>query len=185
MHYIEEPLLFLDTMNTQVHETTKSMPYELVFGQPPRSIIIPEPRLKGRIDEEQLDEKDGDINDDEVVKEEKEFNSDESSTEDIKQETSNEEDKNEVLKCEMSMQQQVRQQLTDPDNHNLLFVRFRKMALHWRTLQLTLRRILLKMQRIAVNQLCLNERIQSHYCLDLCLLKRNIWRYVRRQMLHS
>ena len=104
MHCIKEPLLFLDTMNTQVHETTKSMPYELVFGQPPRSIIIPEPRLKGRIDEEQLDEKDGDINDDEVVKEEKEFNSDESSTEDIKQETSNEKDKNEVLKCEMSMQ---------------------------------------------------------------------------------
>ena len=104
MHVQKEPLLFLDTMNTQVRETTKAMPYELVFGQPPRSIIIPEPQLK---DEEQLDEKDGDIIDDEVVKEEKECNSDESSTEDIKQEAYNEEDKNELLKCEMSMQQQV------------------------------------------------------------------------------
>ena len=52
----------------QVHEKTKAMPYELVFGQPPRSIIIPEPRLKSTIDEEQLDEKGGDIIDDEVVK---------------------------------------------------------------------------------------------------------------------
>ena len=75
----------------QVHETTKAMPYELVFGQPPRSIIIPGPRLKGTIDEEQLDEKDGDIIDDEVVKEEEECNIDEPSTEDIKQETYNEE----------------------------------------------------------------------------------------------
>ena len=93
-------------MNIQVHETTKAMPYELVFGQPPRSIIIPEPRLKGTIDEEQLDD---DTTDDEVVKEEKECNSDESSTEDIKQETYSEVDKNELLKFEMSMQQQVRQ----------------------------------------------------------------------------
>ena len=138
---------FLDTMNTQVHETTKAMPYELVFGQPPRSIIILEPRLKGTIDEEQLDEKDDDITDDEVVKEEKECNSDESSTEDIKQETYNEEGKNELLKFEMSMQQQVKQQLTDPHNHNLLFVQFGKCH----CMQLTLRRSLLKMQRIAVN----------------------------------
>ena len=114
----------------QVHETTKAMPYELVFGQPPRSIIILEPRLKGTIDEEQLDEKDDDITDDEVVKEEKECNSDESSTEDIKQETYNEEGKNELLKFEMSMQQQVKQQLTDPHNHNLLFVQFREMSLY-------------------------------------------------------
>ena len=101
--------------------------------------------MKGTIDEEQLDEKDGDITDDEVVKEEKECYSDESTTEE--QETCNEEDKNELLKFEMSIQQQVRQQLTDLHNHNLRFVQFREMALCWRTLQLTLRRSLLKMQR--------------------------------------
>jgi hypothetical protein len=182
MHCAKEPLLFLDTMNTQVHETTKAMPYELVFGQPPRSIIIPEPRLKGTFDEEQLDEKDGDIIDDEVVKEEDECNIDESITEDIKQETYNEEDQNELLKCEMSMQQQVMQQLTDTHYHNPLFVQCREISLYWR---LTLRRSLLQMQRIPVNQLGLKKHIQSHYCLDPCLLKRNIWRYVRRQMLHT
>ena len=157
------------------------MPYEHVFAQPPRSVIIPESRLKGTFDE-QLDEKDGDIIDDEVVKEEEECNIDESSTEDIKQETYNEEDKNELLMCEMSMQQQVMQQLTDTHNHNHLLVQFREMSLYWR---LTLRRSLLQMQRIPVNQLGLKKHIQSHYCLDPCLLKRNIWRYVRRQMLHT
>ena len=60
-------------MNTQVHETAKQMPYELVSGQPPRSIKIPEPWLKGMIDEEPLDENDAVMykTDDEVVKEEK------------------------------------------------------------------------------------------------------------------
>ena len=78
------------TMNTQ---TAKQMPYELVFGQPPRSLKIPEPRLKGMIDEEQLVEKDAVIYkaDDEVAMEEKECNGDEPSsivsTEDPKQET--------------------------------------------------------------------------------------------------
>ncbi|KAL5509343.1 hypothetical protein EMCRGX_G004698 [Ephydatia muelleri] len=82
------------TMNTQVHETTKQMPYELVFGQPPRSIIIPDPRLKAMIDEEQLDEKDTVTckSDDE----DKESNHDDSSSvgiiEDLKH---NEEEKNE------------------------------------------------------------------------------------------
>ncbi|KAL5459859.1 hypothetical protein EMCRGX_G033244 [Ephydatia muelleri] len=80
------------TMNTQVRETTKQMPYELVFGQPPRSVKIPEPpRFK-------------------VVKEEKECNGDEPismvSTEDLQQEAYNEEDKNELLKYEISMQLQ-------------------------------------------------------------------------------
>ena len=103
--------------------------------------------------------------DDEVVKEEVECNIDESSAEDLKQETYNEEDKNELLKCEMSMQQQVMQQLTDPHNHNPLFVQFREMSLHW---QLTLGRSLLQMQRIPVNQLGLKKHIQSHYCLDPC-----------------
>ena len=32
------------------------------------------------------------------------------------------------------MQQQIRQQLTDPHNHNL-FVQFREVSLYWRTLQ--------------------------------------------------
>ncbi|KAL5516751.1 hypothetical protein EMCRGX_G002158 [Ephydatia muelleri] len=82
------------TMNTQVHETTKQMPYELVFGQPPRSIIIPDPRLKAMIDEEQLDKKDTVTckSDDE----DKESNHDDSSSvgiiEDLKH---NEEEKNE------------------------------------------------------------------------------------------
>ena len=94
--HMQSCLLFLDTMNTQVHETTKQMPYELVFGQPPRSIIIPDPRLKAMIDEEQLDEKDTVTckSDDE----DKESNHDDSSSvgiiEDLKH---NEEEKNEVL----------------------------------------------------------------------------------------
>ena len=47
-----------DTMNTQVHETTKHTPYELVFEQPPRSVLIPDTTMKGKINEEdfQVDE---------------------------------------------------------------------------------------------------------------------------------
>lgn len=33
-------------MNTQVHETTGSSPYELVFGQKPRAILFP---LQGKV----------------------------------------------------------------------------------------------------------------------------------------
>ena len=84
------------------------MSYEVVFGQPPWSIIIPEP---GMIDEEQLDEN-RDAGIDEVVKEEKECNGDEPSsmvnTEDLKQDTCNEDDKNELPNSEISKQQQVK-----------------------------------------------------------------------------
>jgi len=48
--------MYTDTLNTQVHETTKHTPYELVFGQPPRSLVIPDPTLCGKIDEEELAE---------------------------------------------------------------------------------------------------------------------------------
>ena len=79
----------------------------LYLASPPRSIKIPELRLKGV---EQLDEKDTVMykTGDEVVKEEKVWIGDEPSsmvsTEDLKQETHQEEDKNELLKCEISMQ---------------------------------------------------------------------------------
>ena len=43
-----------DTLNTQVHESTKQMPYELVFGQPPRSIVEPDGKLRGRCCEEDI-----------------------------------------------------------------------------------------------------------------------------------
>ena len=33
--------IFPYAMNTQVHDTTKQTPYELVFGQPPRAIAVP------------------------------------------------------------------------------------------------------------------------------------------------
>ena len=86
----------------------------LYLASPPRSIKIPELRLKGVNNEEQLDEKDAVMykTGDEVVKEEKVWIGDEPSsmvsTEDLKQETHQEEDKNELLKCEISMQLQVR-----------------------------------------------------------------------------
>ena len=44
--------LILDTINTQVHEATKHTPYELVFGQPPRSLLVPDPEFRGRLEEE-------------------------------------------------------------------------------------------------------------------------------------
>ena len=46
--------LFLDTLNTQVHEVTKHTPYELAFGQPPRSLVILDPSFRGKLDEEDL-----------------------------------------------------------------------------------------------------------------------------------
>ena len=48
------PCLFIDTMNTQVHEATKHTPYELVFGQPPRSLLVPDVGFRGQLDEEIL-----------------------------------------------------------------------------------------------------------------------------------
>ena len=52
--YIHVPCPSVDTLNTQVHETTKQTPYELVFGQPPRSLLIPDTTLAWRIDEEDV-----------------------------------------------------------------------------------------------------------------------------------
>ena len=49
-------------MNIQVHETTGTSPYELVFGQKPRSVVFPSGK-KGIIFEEDL-ENDGVIFDD-------------------------------------------------------------------------------------------------------------------------
>ena len=43
-----------DTMNTQVHDTTKQTPYELVFGQPPRAIVVPDVNFQGQLDEDVL-----------------------------------------------------------------------------------------------------------------------------------
>ena len=44
-------LIYSDTINSQVHETMKTTPYELVFGQPPRSVIAPDSTVGGIIDE--------------------------------------------------------------------------------------------------------------------------------------
>ena len=41
-------------MNTQVPESIKKMPYEVVFGQPPRSTIVPDVHFKGTFDENDL-----------------------------------------------------------------------------------------------------------------------------------
>ena len=43
-----------DAMNTQVHETTGRSPYELVFGQKPRSVLFPVSTATGVILEEDL-----------------------------------------------------------------------------------------------------------------------------------
>ena len=43
-----------DAMNTQVHETTGTSPYELVFGQKPRSVLFPTSTAVGVILEEDL-----------------------------------------------------------------------------------------------------------------------------------
>lgn len=51
-------LIMLDTLNTQVHEATHHTPYEMVFGQPPRSLLLPDPSCKQMINEEDLLEPD-------------------------------------------------------------------------------------------------------------------------------
>lgn len=48
-----------DTINTQVHETMKTTPYELVFGQPPRSVIVPDSTVGGIMDETAIQLDDG------------------------------------------------------------------------------------------------------------------------------
>eukprot|EP00731_Ephydatia_muelleri_P001341 Em0001g1341a len=39
----------------KVHSSTKHTPFELVFGQPPRSVVVPDARLKELINEEDLE----------------------------------------------------------------------------------------------------------------------------------
>ena len=41
-------------MNTQVHDTTKQTPYELVFGQPPSAIFVLDVNFRGQLDEDVL-----------------------------------------------------------------------------------------------------------------------------------
>ena len=41
-------------MNTQVNDTNKQTPYELVFGQPPRAIFVPDVNFRGQLDEDVL-----------------------------------------------------------------------------------------------------------------------------------
>ena len=43
-------------MNTEVHETTKATPYELVFGQRPRTSLFPSEHGPNIVTEEQLEE---------------------------------------------------------------------------------------------------------------------------------
>ena len=55
--YVVNVIMFYviaDTMNTQVHDTTKQTPYELVFGQPPRAIFVPDVNFRGQLDEDVL-----------------------------------------------------------------------------------------------------------------------------------
>ena len=51
-------VFFKDTINTQVHETMKTTPYELVFGQPPRTVIAPDTTVGGIVDEVTLQHED-------------------------------------------------------------------------------------------------------------------------------
>ena len=65
LHYYLR-LFLLDTINTQVHEATKHTPYELVFAQPPRSVIIPDPSFHGRIEDDLGDSSEQDPADENV-----------------------------------------------------------------------------------------------------------------------
>ena len=53
--YVVNVIMFYviaDTMNTQVHDTTKRTPYKLVFGQPLRAIFVPDVNFRGQLDED-------------------------------------------------------------------------------------------------------------------------------------
>ena len=66
--YIHACIVFyLDMLNTQVHEATKHTPYELVFGQPPRSLLVPNVTFKGKINEEELEEPNQEEEDDSIA----------------------------------------------------------------------------------------------------------------------
>ena len=43
--------LILDTINTQVQEANKDTPYNLVFGQPSRSLTVADPEFQGQLEE--------------------------------------------------------------------------------------------------------------------------------------
>ena len=45
----------IDSMNTQVHDTTGRSPYELVFGQMPREVVFPSSKKSAIILEEDLE----------------------------------------------------------------------------------------------------------------------------------
>ena len=53
-HFIKAS--YTTMLNTQIHEATKHTPYELIFGQPPRSLLVPNVTFKGKINEEELEE---------------------------------------------------------------------------------------------------------------------------------
>ena len=42
-------------MNTEVHNSTKQTPYELGFGQPPRTIFTPAVNFRGQLNEKPCD----------------------------------------------------------------------------------------------------------------------------------
>ena len=48
-------------MNTRGHDSTKQTPYELIFGQPPRAIFVPNVNFQGQLDEDVLKTYDGKI----------------------------------------------------------------------------------------------------------------------------
>ncbi|KAL5486382.1 hypothetical protein EMCRGX_G018851 [Ephydatia muelleri] len=87
------------TMNTQVHDTTKQTPYELVFGQPPRAIFVPDVNFRGQLDEDVLKRPSEDVKKDkeendvgkEEVDEEKEEEDEEKEEEDEENEEEDEE----------------------------------------------------------------------------------------------
>ena len=68
-------------MNTQVHDTTKQTPYELVIGQPPRAIVVPDVNFRGQLDEDVLKPCDGEIS--EEVTKDKEEEDEEKEEEDV------------------------------------------------------------------------------------------------------
>ena len=74
-----------DTMNTQVHDTTKQTPYELVFGQPPRAIFVPDVNFRGQLDEDVLKPCDREISE-EGTKEDDEGEEEDKETEKDKEE---------------------------------------------------------------------------------------------------
>ena len=46
--------MFSDTKNPQVNNSTKQTPYELVFGQPPQSLVVPHVGFRRLLDEDLL-----------------------------------------------------------------------------------------------------------------------------------